>query len=60
MLANLETMLTYLRLDIVERLKKENLKATEKLVDGKVQTELSYFVKVVCYFISFHHLFFIS
>ena len=57
MLVNLDTMVTYLCLDIVERLKEEKLNATEKLVYGKLQTEhFSYFVEVVCYLISFHHL----
>ena len=39
MLVSFETMLTYLCLDIVERLKEEKLNATEKLVDGKRQIE---------------------
>ena len=54
-------MVTYLCLDIFERLKEEKLNATEKLVYGKLQTEhFSYFVEGVCYLISFHHLRFYS
>ena len=60
MSVNLDTMLRYLCLDIVERLKEEKLNATEKLVDGKLQTGISCFVKVVCYLISFHQLRFYS
>ena len=43
MLVNLDIMVTYLCLDIVEWLKEEKLNATEKLVDGKLQTELFIF-----------------
>ena len=49
MLVNVDTMLTYLCLDIVERLKEGKLNATEKFIDGNI----SFFVKVVCYFFFF-------
>ena len=39
MILNVDTMLTNLCLDIIERLKEEKLNVTEKLVDGKLQTE---------------------
>ena len=39
LLVNIDTMLTYLCLDIVERLKKEKLNAMEKFVNGKLQTD---------------------
>ena len=48
MLVNVDTMLTYLCLDIVERLKEGKLNATEKFIDGNI----SFFVKVVCFFFS--------
>ena len=38
-LVNVDTTLTYLCLNIAERLKEENLNATENLVNGKLQTE---------------------
>ena len=47
-LVNVDTMLTYLCLDIVERFKEGKLNATEKFIDGNI----SFFVKVVCYFFS--------
>ena len=39
MLLNVDTMLTYLCLDIVERLSEEKLNVTEKFIDGNLQTE---------------------
>ena len=39
MLVNLDTKVTYLCLEFVERLKEEKLNANEKLVNGKLQTE---------------------
>ena len=39
LLVNIDTMLTYLCLDTVERLKEEKLNAMEKFVNGKLQTD---------------------
>ena len=43
MLVNRDTRVTYLCLDIVERLREEKMNTTKKLVDGKLQTELFLF-----------------
>ena len=43
MLLNRDTTVTYLCLNIVERLREEKVNTTKKLVDGKLQTELFIF-----------------
>ena len=43
MLLNRDTTVTYLCLNIVERLREEKVNTTKKLVDGKLQTELFLF-----------------
>ena len=45
MLVNLDTKVTYLCLEFVERLKEEKLNANEKLVDGKLQTAFPILLK---------------
>ena len=45
MLVNLDTKVTYLCLEFVERLKEEKLNANEKLVDAKLQTAFPILLK---------------